>query len=71
MTNDNNTPIDTTNVIQTPLNVAAIDATCVTTAGTNTASIPAAITTTTLPVGNGVDETMHRSLFGAGLYQTG
>ena len=44
LTNDNNTPIDTTYVIQTPLNVAATDA---------------------------ADETTHRSLFGAGLYQTG
>ncbi|KAF2568590.1 hypothetical protein F2Q68_00026926 [Brassica cretica] len=71
MTNDNNTPIDTTNVTQTPLNVAATDATGVTTAGTNTASTSAATTTTTLPVGNAADETTRCSLFGAGLYQTG
>uniref|UniRef100_A0A0D3AXD5 Uncharacterized protein n=1 Tax=Brassica oleracea var. oleracea TaxID=109376 RepID=A0A0D3AXD5_BRAOL len=35
MTNDNNTPIDTTDVIQTPLNAAATYATGVTTASTN------------------------------------
>ncbi|KAF2585555.1 hypothetical protein F2Q70_00035560 [Brassica cretica] len=70
MTNDNNTPIDTTNVTTTPLNVAATDGT-VTTAGTNTTSTAAATTTTTLPVGNAADETTFRSLFGAGLYQTG
>ncbi|KAF3506800.1 hypothetical protein F2Q69_00007576 [Brassica cretica] len=69
MTNDNNTSIDTTNVIQTPLNVAATDATGVTTAGTITPSTAAATTTTTLPVGNAADETARRSLFGAGLYQ--
>ena len=63
MTNDNNTPIDTTNVIQTPLNAAATDATGVTTA--------AATTSTILPAGNAADETTRRSLFGAGLYQTG
>ncbi|KAF2568591.1 hypothetical protein F2Q68_00026925 [Brassica cretica] len=67
MTNDNNTPIDTNNVTQTPLNVAATDATGVTTAGTNTASTAAATTTTTLPVGNASDETTRCSLFGAGL----
>ena len=71
MTNDNNTPTNTTNVIRTPLNVAATDATDLTTAGTNTASTGAATTTTTLPVGNAADETIRRSLFGAGLYQTG
>ncbi|KAF3601271.1 hypothetical protein F2Q69_00034816 [Brassica cretica] len=70
MTNDNNTPIDTTNVTTTPLNVAATDGT-VTTAGTNTTSTAAATTTTTLPVGNAADETTFCSLFGAGLYQTG
>ncbi|KAF2534181.1 hypothetical protein F2Q70_00031518 [Brassica cretica] len=70
MTNDNNTPIDTTNVNQTPLNVAATDAT-VTTAGNITASTAAATTSTILPVGNAADETTRRSLFGAGLYQTG
>ncbi|KAF3549783.1 hypothetical protein DY000_02005404 [Brassica cretica] len=37
MTNDNNTPIDTTNVIQTPLNAAATDTTGMTTAANNTA----------------------------------
>ena len=63
MTNDNNTPIDTTDVIQTPLNAAATDATGVTTA--------AATTSTILPAGNAADETTRRSLFGAGLYQTG
>uniref|UniRef100_A0A0D3AXH7 MATH domain-containing protein n=1 Tax=Brassica oleracea var. oleracea TaxID=109376 RepID=A0A0D3AXH7_BRAOL len=63
MTNDNNTPIDTTDVIQTPLNAAATDATGVTTA--------AATTSTILPAGNASDETTRRSLFGAGLYQTG
>ena len=71
MTNDNNIPIDTTNVIQTPLNVAATDENGVTTVGTNTVSTAAATTTTTLPVGNAADETTRRSLFGAGLYQTG
>ena len=60
MTNDNNTPIDTTDVIQTPLNAAATDATGVTTA--------AATTSTILPAGNAADETTRRSLFGAGLY---
>ena len=70
MTNDNNTPVDTTNVTQTPLIVAATDATK-TTAGANTASTAAATTTTTLPVGNDADETTRRSLFGAGFYQTG
>ncbi|KAF3604112.1 hypothetical protein F2Q69_00037916 [Brassica cretica] len=49
MTNDNNTPIDTTDVIQTPLNAAATDATGVTTA--------AATTSTILPAGNAADET--------------
>ncbi|KAF8102637.1 hypothetical protein N665_0197s0001, partial [Sinapis alba] len=68
MTDSNNTPIDTT-INQTPLNVAATDAT-VTTAGI-TAPTAAATTTTTLAVGNGADETARRSLFGAGLYQTG
>ncbi|KAF2583330.1 hypothetical protein F2Q68_00005441 [Brassica cretica] len=67
MTNDNNTPIDTTNVIQTPLNVATTDATGVTTAGTITVSTAAETTTTTLPVSNAADETARRSLFGAGL----
>ncbi|KAF2533978.1 hypothetical protein F2Q70_00029310 [Brassica cretica] len=62
---------DTTNVIQTPLNVAATDATGVTTAGTITSSTAAATTTTTLPVGNATDETACRSLFSDGLYQTG
>ena len=72
MTNDNNTPIDTTDVIQNPLNVAATDATGVTTAATNlTASTAAATTSTILPAGNAADETTRRSLFGAGLYQTG
>ncbi|KAG2247936.1 hypothetical protein Bca52824_087564 [Brassica carinata] len=70
MMNDNNTPIDTTNVTTTPLNAAAIDGT-VTTAGTNTTPTAAATTTTTLPVGNAADETTFHSLFGAGLYQTG
>ncbi|KAF2537449.1 hypothetical protein F2Q70_00006191 [Brassica cretica] len=63
MTNDNNTPIDTTNVNQTPLNVAATDAT-VTTVGNITASTAAATTST-------ADETTRLSLFGARLYQTG
>ena len=63
MTNDNNTPIDTTDVIQTPLNAAATDATGVTTA--------AATTSTILPAGNAADETTRRSLFSVGLYQTG
>ncbi|KAF3489517.1 hypothetical protein F2Q69_00053646 [Brassica cretica] len=71
MKNDNNIPVDTKNIIQTPLNVATTDATGVTTAGTNTASTTAATTTTTLPVGNGADETTRCSLFSAGLYQTG
>ena len=62
MTNDNNTPIDTTQ-----LNVAATDAT-VTTAGNITASTAAATTSTILPAGNAADETTRRSLFGAGLY---
>ncbi|KAF3486481.1 hypothetical protein F2Q69_00053338 [Brassica cretica] len=70
MTNDSNTPIDTTNVTTTPLNVAATDAT-VTTAGNITASTAAATTSTILPAGNAADETTRRSLFGAGLYQTG
>ena len=70
MTNDNNTPIDITNVISTPLNVAATDAT-VTTVGNITSSTYAATTSTTLPVGNPADETTRRSLFGVGLYQTG
>ncbi|KAL0668814.1 hypothetical protein Bca4012_031518 [Brassica carinata] len=70
MTNDNNTPIDTTNVIQTPLNIAATDAT-VTNVGNIIASTAAPTTTTTLPAGNAADETTRRSLFGAGLYQTG
>ncbi|KAF3535675.1 hypothetical protein F2Q69_00025087 [Brassica cretica] len=69
MTNDNNTPIDTTDVTTTPLNVAATDAT-VTTAGNITASTAAATTSTILPAGNAADETTRRSLFGAGLYQT-
>ncbi|KAF2534243.1 hypothetical protein F2Q70_00029187 [Brassica cretica] len=70
MTNDNNTAIDTTNVIQIPLNVAATDAT-VTTVGNITVSTAAATTTTTLSVGNVVDEITRCSLFGVGLYQTG
>ncbi|KAF3518044.1 hypothetical protein DY000_02061917 [Brassica cretica] len=70
MTNDNNTPIDTIDVTTTPLNVAATDAT-VTTVGNITASTAAATTSTTLPAGNTADETTRRSLFGAGLYQTG
>ncbi|KAL0667512.1 hypothetical protein Bca4012_030216 [Brassica carinata] len=70
MTNDNNTPIDTTDVIQTPLNSAPTDAT-VTKVGNITASTDAATTTTTLLAGNVADETTRRSLFGAGLYQTG
>ncbi|KAF2552085.1 hypothetical protein F2Q68_00034775 [Brassica cretica] len=69
MTNDNNTPIDTTDVTTTPLNVAAIDAT-VTTAGNITASTAATTTSTILPAGNTADETTRRSLFGGGLYQT-
>ncbi|KAF3512951.1 hypothetical protein F2Q69_00009486 [Brassica cretica] len=56
MTNDNDTPIDTTDVIQTPLNAAATDATGVTTA--------AATTSTILPARNAADETTRRSLFG-------
>ncbi|WZZ67257.1 hypothetical protein YC2023_078627 [Brassica napus] len=70
MTNDNNTPIDTTDVIQTPLNVAATDTT-VTNVGNITASTATATTSTILPAGNAADETTRRSLFGAGLYQTG
>ena len=70
MTNDNNTPINTTDVTTTPLNVAATDAT-VTTVGNITASTAAATTSTILPAGNAADETTRRSLFGAGLYQTG
>ncbi|KAF3580732.1 hypothetical protein DY000_02030179 [Brassica cretica] len=69
MTNDNNTPIDTTDVIQTPLNIAATDAT-VASVGNITASTAAATTSTILPAGNAADETTRRSLFGAGLYQT-
>ncbi|KAF3524708.1 hypothetical protein F2Q69_00049670 [Brassica cretica] len=69
MTNDNNTPIDTTDVTTTPLNVAATDAT-VTTIGNITTSTAAATTSTILPAGNAADETTRRSLFGAGLYQT-
>ncbi|KAF3610459.1 hypothetical protein DY000_02049680 [Brassica cretica] len=61
MTNDNNNPINTTDVTTTPLNVAATDAT-VTTAGNITAT-----TSTSLPVGNATDETTRRSLFGDGL----
>ena len=71
MTNDNNNPIGTSDVIQTPLNAAATDATGVTTAGNITASTTAATTSTILPAGNAADETTHRTLFGAGLYQTG
>ncbi|WZZ26370.1 hypothetical protein YC2023_009771 [Brassica napus] len=67
MTNDNNTLIDVTT---TPLNVAATDAT-VTTVANITASTAAATTSTILPAGNAADETTRRSLFGAGLYQTG
>ncbi|KAG5396993.1 hypothetical protein IGI04_018807 [Brassica rapa subsp. trilocularis] len=72
MTNENDTPtpIGTSDVIQTPLNAAATDATGVTTAGNITASIIAATTSTILPPGNAADETTRRSLFGAGLYQT-
>ena len=70
MTNDNNTPIDTTNVTTILLNVAATDAT-MTTAGNITASTTEATTSTILPAGNAADETTRRSLFGAGLYQTG
>ncbi|KAF2556222.1 hypothetical protein F2Q68_00017100 [Brassica cretica] len=66
MTNDNNNPINTTDVTTTPLNVAATDAT-VTTAGNITASTAAATTSTSLPVGNATDETTRRSLFGDGL----
>ncbi|KAF2552172.1 hypothetical protein F2Q68_00033990 [Brassica cretica] len=69
MTKDNNTPIDTTDVTTTSLNVAATDAT-VTTTGNITASTAAATTSTILPAGNAADETTRRSLFGAGLYQT-
>ncbi|KAF2601910.1 hypothetical protein F2Q70_00026285 [Brassica cretica] len=69
MTNDNNTPIDTTNVNQTPLNVAATDAT-VTNVGNITASTAAATTSTILPARNAADETTRCSLFGVGLYQT-
>ena len=67
MTNDNNTPIDTTDVIQTPLNAAPTDAT-VTNVGNITSSTAAETTTTTLPAVNVADETTCRSLFGAGLY---
>ncbi|KAF2543174.1 hypothetical protein F2Q68_00030617 [Brassica cretica] len=56
MTNDNNTPIDTTDVIQTPLNVAATDAT-VKNVGNITASTTAATTSTILHAGNAADET--------------
>ncbi|KAF2601923.1 hypothetical protein F2Q70_00025505 [Brassica cretica] len=63
MTNDKNTPIDTTDVIQTPLNVAATDAT-VTNVGSITTSTVAATTSTILPAGNAADETTRRSLFG-------
>ncbi|KAF2616975.1 hypothetical protein F2Q68_00038541 [Brassica cretica] len=70
MTNDNNTPADTTNVIQTPINVAGTDAAGLTTAGNITASTAAATTSTILSEGNAADETTRRSLFGAGLYQT-
>ncbi|KAF2576622.1 hypothetical protein F2Q70_00004348 [Brassica cretica] len=69
MTNDNNTPIDTTNVTTTPLNFTATDAT-VTTAGNITVSTAAATTSTILPAGNAADDTTRCSLFGAGLYQT-
>ncbi|KAG5397319.1 hypothetical protein IGI04_019133 [Brassica rapa subsp. trilocularis] len=65
--NDNPTPMDTSDVIQTPLNAAA---TGVTTAGNITASTTAATTSTFLPAGNAADETTRRTLFGAGLYQT-
>ncbi|KAF8081317.1 hypothetical protein N665_0892s0002 [Sinapis alba] len=68
MTDASNTPIDTT-INQTPLNIVETDAT-VTTAGI-IALTDASTTTTTLPVGNGADEITRRSLFGAGLYQTG
>ena len=51
MTNDNNSPIDTTDVATTPLNVATTDAT-VTTVGNITASTAAATTSTILPAGN-------------------
>ena len=71
MTNDNNNPIGTSDVIQTPLNAAATDATGVTTAGNITATTTAATTSTILPAGNAADETTRCSLFGAGLYQTG
>ncbi|KAG5384446.1 hypothetical protein IGI04_035916 [Brassica rapa subsp. trilocularis] len=69
MTNENDTPtpMDTSDVIQTPLNAAA---TGVTTAGNITASTTAATTSTFLPAGNAADETTRRTLFGAGLYQT-
>ena len=63
--NDTPTPMDTSDVIQTPLNAAA---TGVTTAGNITASTAAATTSTILPAGNAADETTRRSLFGAGLY---
>ncbi|KAF3538121.1 hypothetical protein F2Q69_00024523 [Brassica cretica] len=66
MTNDKNTPIDTTNVNKTPLNIATTDATV-----TNVGNITASTTSTILPAGNAADETTRRSLFGAGLYQTG
>ncbi|KAG5378470.1 hypothetical protein IGI04_026312 [Brassica rapa subsp. trilocularis] len=64
MTNENNTPtpMDTSNVIQTPLNAAAT--------GMTTASTTAATTSTILYAGNAADETTRRTLFGAGLYQT-
>ncbi|KAF2569512.1 hypothetical protein F2Q68_00025895 [Brassica cretica] len=61
MTNDNNTPIDTTDVTTTPLNVAATDATVTTAAAT---------TSTILPAGNAADETTRRSLFGAAIDAT-
>ncbi|KAL0694672.1 hypothetical protein Bca4012_061852 [Brassica carinata] len=64
----NTTPIDAS-ITQTPLNVSATDAT-LTNVGTIDVGTIAATTTTTLPVGNGADETTRRSLFGAGLYQT-
>ncbi|KAF3543977.1 hypothetical protein DY000_02002864 [Brassica cretica] len=63
MTNGNNTPIDTTDVTTTPLNVAATDAT-VATVGNITSSTAAATTSTILPAGNVVDETTRWSLFG-------
>ncbi|KAF2566893.1 hypothetical protein F2Q68_00027109 [Brassica cretica] len=54
MMNDNNTPIDTTNVSHTPLNVAATDVT-MTNVGNITASTAAATTSTILPAGNATD----------------